>query len=228
MAKKNEIKKINEDMHRLATNGEAYFADYMAGTLHGDEKPQIRVDLRNGNQIFQTYSSYRSLAPDLIEYIQSVVEYTPLKSHLAITFLLSDDDEELKKRIQSQFVGYFSFDFNRKREARKRDDRLVFFFIFAGIILLTLYGALTAYSSGLPSSDAALGNWLTIWGQILSIASWVFLWEAFDRLFFNKSEETREMLRAAQLANAEIVFLADRHPSKAGLKTAAPRPEGKP
>jgi len=227
MAKKNEIKKINEDRPRLAAVGEAYFADYMVGTLHGDEKPQIRVDLRNGNQIFQTYSSYRSLAPDLIEYIQSVVEYIPLKSHLVVNFLLSDDDEELTKRIQSQFIGYFSFDFKRKREARKRDDRLVFFFIFAGIILLTLYGALTAYSSSLPSSDA-LGNWLTIWGQILSIASWVFLWEAFDRLFFNKTEETREMLRAAQLANAEIVFLYDRHPSKTGLKTAAPKSKGKP
>jgi hypothetical protein len=227
MAKKNEIKKINEDMHRLATNGEAYFADYMAGTPHGDEKPHITVDLKNGNQIFQTYSSCRSLAPDLIEYIESVVQYIPLKSQLVIDFLLAEDDEELEKRIKSQFIGYFSFDFKRKREERKRDDRLVFFFIFAGIILLVFYGALSVYSSNLASSDATLSNWMTIWDQILSIASWVFLWEAFDRLFFNKSLETRETLRAAQLASAEIVFLCD-PPSKPVSKTVRPMSEGKP
>lgn len=228
MAKANEIKKINEDMRRLATNGEVYFADYMSGTTADDQKPYITVDLRHGNPIFQPYSSRRSLSPDLIAYVESVVQYIPLKSHLVINFLLSKDDSELKKRIKAEFIGYFSFDFDRKRLERKRDDHLVFFFFLAGIVLLTAYGALSAYASSLSVSEATLSNWLTIWGQILSIASWVFLWEAFDRLFFNKSEETRETLRAAQLANAEINFVVDKHPNAKRVPTVASHKEEKP
>jgi hypothetical protein len=104
-------------------------------------------------------------------------------------------------------VGYYAFAINQKKMERRRDNRIIFFLFVIGIAFIGLYGLLAYFTSDLGLSAGLLGIWTPILSQIVSIASWVFIWEACDLLFLEKPAETRELLRLTQMASAEIAFI---------------------
>ncbi len=215
-----EITKIKEDAEKISNEGEVFFKVYASGAVPGGEEPHIRVDLRHSKQIFEPFSSHRSLNPEIFAYVQSLAQYTSLAHHLTIEFHLAHPEAELEKRIMTEFVGNYSFDFDQKQRIVKRENRLIWIFLGIGIVILGLYGLLSSFQIGAVNNPPASGGF-SVGGQILSIASWVFIWEAFDRILFDRPEERRAALRAGQLAKADVKFVYDPPVSKKAPRNPA-------
>ncbi|MCH4278018.1 MAG: hypothetical protein LKF89_03775, partial [Bacilli bacterium] len=48
---------------------------------------------------------------------------------------------------------------------------------------------------------------LVLIAEVISIASWVFIWDAVDKFFFERPSIKRKRVRFAQIANSEVNFV---------------------
>ena len=184
------LKKLEAMERRRGTMNEYVENEYM------DEEgtATINVNLKNADNLFSPYSSKKVLNQDLLRYIDSQADPLPPHLPLVINFIVDDvskvDQEYIRRAIKRYY--WLSYKSMTKELRRIKITSLVLFGI--GIGVLVLYEVLTRLQIDI------LAN------QIILIASWVFIWEAVSRFFFNRREKQIERMNEGQMAVASVRF----------------------
>jgi hypothetical protein len=185
-----------------------FVEDYTLSLIEDDGKAHIKVDLRHGNQVFETYSSHRDLCNDIFEYIEGVARYIPLAIPIVIDFLIPPDYESLENKISSEFFTNYNFNFDEKRREAHSVHLKGWLMMGIGILFLLVYLVFVV----LEKTNSSNLFWF-LGDQIFSIVAWVFIWDATDKWAFEEWGYKRESLREAQLASASVVFTIEKNVS---------------
>jgi hypothetical protein len=210
--KKEEVKFIVQDekpfkerVKNLIHDHNDYVTEYVASLIGKDNKAHITLDLRHGNPIFETYSSGRDLSSSIFEYISNVAKYVPVTIPVSIDFIINPAEVPLENFIKRDVLTNYRFDFDDKRKQAKLTKAKGFAMMGIGVVFLLAYIVLVYFFNMNP--DNLL---LSILSNVISIVSWVFIWDAVDKWSFEQREYQKEALKVAQLCTADVNFIVEK------------------
>ena len=182
-----------------------YSIRYENSLVEDDGKAYINVDLTKVETPFSVYSYNTRVDPEIYAYIDSAVFFIRAEVPVVINF---DDggrySEELKDKIKRAVIRHYALEFEDRLLEHRR--RLLFGWITfgIGIILLATYIILYTFIKE---------QW-TIFLEIITIFTWVFIWQSADNFFFAGHERRVDLYNSAQLAVAEVKFGEPEHIKK--------------
>lgn len=194
----NKVSKLMDRKYR-------YSIRYENSLVEDDGKAYINVDLTKVESPFSVYSYDTRVDPEIYAYIDSAVFFLKVTIPVVINF---DDggrySDELKDKIKKAVIRHYALEFEDRMHEHRR--RILFGWLtFAiGIILLSTY--ITLYTF--------LKEQWTIFLEIITIFTWVFIWQSADNFFFSGHERRVDIYNSAQLAVAEVRFGAPEHIKK--------------
>ena len=157
----------------------------------------INIKAESKAAIFSDYNydSNEVLNSNLEEFLVEKVKNIPPKVNLRVKIFTDDcvDENEVKVAYKNKFKG----DFEELEQELKRNTLFAFTMLilgvlFMGFLILEIY---------------FLNNYIL--STILEIAVWVFVWEAVDSFFLERSSIRRKRYQLARLyyADLEVVTL---------------------
>ncbi len=157
----------------------------------------INIKAESKAAIFSDYNydSNEVLNSNLEEFLVERVKNIPPKVNLRVKIFTDDcvDENEVKVAYKNKFKG----DFEELEQELKRNmlfalTMLILGVLFMGFLILEMY---------------FLNNYIL--STILEIAVWVFIWEAVDSFFLERSSIRRKRYQMARLyyADLEVVTL---------------------
>lgn len=157
----------------------------------------INIKAESKAAIFSDYNydSNEVLNSNLEEFLVEKVKNIPPKVNLRVKIFTDDcvDENEVKVAYKNKFKG----DFEELEQELKRNmlfafTMLILGVLFMGFLILEMY---------------FLNNYIL--STILEIAVWVFVWEAVDSFFLERSSIRRKRYQLARLyyADLEVVTL---------------------
>ena len=206
--KRAEIKEQNfEFAHKVAKLMDRkyrYSIRYEDSLVEDDGKAYINVDLTKVETPFSVYSYNRRVDSEIYAYIDSAAFYLRASVPVVINF---DDggrySDDLKEKIRKAVIRHYALEFeDRMHEHRRRIAFGWIAFIF-GLIFLTTTILLNVF----------IGD-MNIFFEIITILSWVCIWQSMDIFFFAGHERRIDIYNSAQLAVAEVRFGAPEYIKK--------------
>ncbi len=152
----------------------------------------INIKAESKAAIFSDYNydSNEVLNSNLEEFLVEKVKNIPPKVNLRVKIFTDDcvDENEVKVAYKNKFKG----DFEELEQELKRNmlfafTMLILGVLFMGFLILEIY---------------FLNNYIL--STILEIAVWVFVWEAVDSFFLERSSIRRKRYQMARLYYAEL------------------------
>ncbi len=157
-----------------------------------DEVATINVKAENENAIFSEYNydANEILNPDLENFLIEKARTVPNKSRLRVKIFTNDDVVE--SEVERAYKNKFSKEFEECERSLKRNMlfALAMFIIgvlFIGFLILEMH---------------IFENYIL--SIILEVAVWVFIWEAVDAFFLERSTIKRRRYQMARLYYAEL------------------------
>ena len=159
------------------------------------ETINIKADSKAAIFSDYNYDSNEVLNSNIEEFLVEKVKNIPPKVNLRVKIFTDDcvDENEVKVAYKNKFKG----DFEELEQELKRNmlfafTMLILGVLFMGFLILEIY---------------FLNNYIL--STILEIAVWVFVWEAVDSFFLERSSIRRKRYQLARLyyADLEVVTL---------------------
>lgn len=156
----------------------------------------INIKAESKAAIFSDYNydSNEVLNSNLEEFLVEKVKNIPPKVNLRVKIFTDDcvDENEVKVAYKNKFKG----DFEELEQELKRNmlfafTMLILGVLFMGFLILEIY---------------FLNNYIL--STILEIAVWVFVWEAVDSFFLERSSIRRKRYQLARLYYADLEVVA--------------------
>lgn len=201
--KSEKTKDLLERYKRLNHMKEDWVDKYSDSLLQKDGKAHILVDIRE-EDVMSPYSDGRILSPDLVDYIQREAQFIKSDELLAIDFKVEDKSDSRNKGIAKQLKEQFLFRFSETKKKKRKVLRETLIFLITGILFILLYIILNVLAYQFNGINKL---YLTILSDVIDIVSWVFIWEAADKFFFERRGVQEEMFKMTQLATCEINFI---------------------
>lgn len=154
----------------------------------------ININLKNTDNLFSPYSEKKVLNTDLMRYIDSQADPLPADVPLVINFIVDDVSDVDKEYIQKAIKRYYWLSYKSMTQELRRILITSIILFFIGISILVFYEVLNRLSIDIFAN------------QIVLIASWVFIWEAVSRFFFNRRAKQIERINEGQMVVATIRF----------------------
>jgi hypothetical protein len=195
---------LNENVKEVVGLGPNYVTSYVQSLMQEDGRAHVLVDLRHGNPIFEPYSSQHDLSRGIFSYVEDVVRYTKIITPLSVDFVITPDKVPLEQTIINEFNGNYEFSVDESRGAVSRCLHHATIMMAIGVFLTSIYIGLNAAKIAQGDDAPAYYEVIT---EIVSIAGWVFVWDAVDKFSFDRPALRREMLRNVQLSKAQINFI---------------------
>ena len=157
-----------------------------------DDIETINIKAENKAAIFSDYNydSNEVLNPNLEAFLVEKAKSIPPKSNLRVKIFTDDcvDENEVKVAYKNKFKG----DFEELEQELRRNmlfalTMLILGVLFIGFLILEMH---------------FLNNYIL--STILEIAAWVFIWEAVDSFFLERSVIKRKRYQMARLYYAEL------------------------
>lgn len=181
------IVEVVKNLKKELKNKNDNFEDIETINIKADSKAAIFSDYN--------YDSNEVLNSNLEEFLVEKVKNIPPKVNLRVKIFTDDcvDENEVKVAYKNKFKG----DFEELEQELKRNmlfafTMLILGVLFMGFLILEIY---------------FLNNYIL--STILEIAVWVFVWEAVDSFFLERSSIRRKRYQLARLyyADLEVVTL---------------------
>lgn len=156
----------------------------------------INIKAESKAAIFSDYNydSNEVLNSNIEEFLVEKVKNIPPKVNLRVKIFTDDcvDENEVKVAYKNKFKG----DFEELEQELKRNmlfafTMLILGVLFMGFLILEIY---------------FLNNYIL--STILEIAVWVFVWEAVDSFFLERSSIRRKRYQLARLYYADLEVVA--------------------
>lgn len=157
-----------------------------------DDIETINIKAENKAAIFSDYNydSNEVLNPNLEAFLVEKAKSIPPKSNLRVKIFTDDcvDENEVKVAYKNKLKG----DFEELEQELRRNmlfalTMLILGVLFMGFLILEMH---------------FLNNYIL--STILEIAAWVFIWEAVDSFFLERSVIKRKRYQMARLYYAEL------------------------
>jgi hypothetical protein len=159
--------------------------------MQSDGRAHIVCDLRKEDEIFKPFSAEHALDPEIFEYLEDQASYMSAGTPLTIEFILDRHNQDLQETISKLYRSHYRFDFAEDRTELRKNRTLAWVLLGIGALILVAYGLLQAFAK----ND---------FNEIVSIFSWVFIWESCDRFVFERFSIGKKEARDAQMATAEL------------------------
>lgn len=157
-----------------------------------DEIVTINVRAEEKTAIFSEYNydANEVLNPALTDFLLEKARDIPAKSSLRVKIFTNDnvDAEEVKTAYKNKFKG----EFDEQEHKLKRNGIFALIMLILGVLFL-----------GFLILEMFLLNDF-VFSTILEIAVWVFVWEAVDKFFLERSQIRRRRFQMARLYYAQI------------------------
>lgn len=207
--KKSEIKEQNlifaSKVSKLMDRKYRYSIRYEEALVEDDGKAYINVDLTKVETPFSPYSYNRRVDPEIYAYIDSAAFYLRASVPVVINF---DDggrySDELKEKIKRAVIRHYALEFEDRMHEHRRRIIFGFFALFIGLIFLATTVTL----------NFLLDDTIRVFLELITILSWVFIWQSVDIFFFAGHERRIDIYNSAQLAVAEVKFGAPEYNKK--------------
>lgn len=208
-AKKQEIREQNfvfaSKVSKLMDRKYRYSIRYENSLVEDDGKAYINVDLTKVETPFSVYSYDKRVDPEIYAYIDSAAFYL----RAAVPVVINFDDggrysEEMKEKIRKAVIRHYALEFEERIHEHKRRSMFGMFALIIGIIFLSLSVIFNFFVS----------DKIRIFLEIITILSWVFVWQSVDIFFFAGHERRVDIYNSAQLAVAEVIFGEPTYPKK--------------
>ena len=194
---KEEVRKIKQtyklELAELKKSKRNVISEVTSSLLEEDNRAHIKVDLRN-KDIYEPYSGKRKINRALFDHVKDEIGYIKPSVPVTIDFIINEESEPEIENISSLFSKMANFEFNKSSVGLKRNKIVVGLCMLLGIILLIAYELFMFFTKG------------NFFGEIISIASWVFIWEAVDAYVFTRFGIQKEGLINCRIASSKIEF----------------------
>lgn len=182
-----------------------YSIRYENSLVEDDGKAYINVDLTKVDSPFSIYSYDKRVDSEIYAYIDSAAFYLRASVPVVINF---DDggryDDDMKEKIKKAVIRHYSLEF----EDRLHEHRRRIIFGWLSLIIGILFLAASVLAHYFIKEDYA------VFFELITIISWVFVWQSFDNFFFAGHERRVDIYNSAQLAVAEVKFGEPEHVKK--------------
>lgn len=204
--KKREIKEQNAEflskVSKLLDRKYRYSIRYENSLVEDDGKAYINVDLTKVDSPFSVYSYDTRVDSEIFAYIDSAAFYL----RTAVPVVINFDDggrysETLKEKIKKAVIRHYALEFEDRIHEHKRRILFGWFALIIGLVFLGTSIILNFF----------LDDKIRIFLEIITILSWVFIWQSMDIFFFAGHERRVDIYNSAQLAVAEVKFGAPEH-----------------
>lgn len=204
--KKREIKEQNAEflskVSKLLDRKYRYSIRYENSLVEDDGKAYINVDLTKVDSPFSVYSYDTRVDSEIFAYIDSAAFYL----RTAVPVVINFDDggrysETLKEKIRKAVIRHYALEFEDRIHEHKRRILFGWFALIIGLVFLGTSIILNFF----------LDDKIRIFLEIITILSWVFIWQSMDIFFFAGHERRVDIYNSAQLAVAEVKFGAPEH-----------------
>jgi len=165
----------------------------------------IDISLNDYEELFNGWDpsplTTRDLDPELLRFIDQCGSDIPMEFRLEIDLHLPREkfDKERESLCRTGIKNNFDFTshFIAKNLSRLRQEAMIY--VSIGFAFLAV--------GHMSKSVETFGIVPTVLMEGLSIGGWVFLWEAFTRVFFTGQEVRNGLGRYKRLQGTEIVFV---------------------
>lgn len=182
-----------------------YSIRYEDSLVEDDGKAYINVDLTKVDTPFSIYSYDKRVDSEIYAYIDSAAFFLRASVPVVINF---DDggrySDELKDKIKKAVIRHYALEFEDRMHEHHRRLAFGWLSFFIGLIFLGLSVTL----------NFLLEDKVRIFLEIITILSWVFVWQSVDIFFFSGHERRVDIYNSAQLAVAEVRFGEPIHSKK--------------
>lgn len=203
--RKGQRKLFRKRIDALFKTENRYSLRFEEAHVFDDGKAYINIDLTQEASPFSKYSYDTRINQEIYDYINQETWFIP--ADIPVVINLDDDGkyaDEMKTKIKKAIIRHYSLEYEDKRHALHQSRKFGFFSLIVGLIILSVYIALSITFASLFSNNDA--NKYQFFLEILNIFSWVFIWEAVDRFALTGFDETVDVLNAGQLALIEVQF----------------------
>lgn len=200
-AKKREIKEQNaifaRKVSKLLDRKYRYSIRYENLLMEDDGKAYINVDLTKVESPFSVYSYESRVDSEVYAYIDNAAFYL----RTAVPIVINFDDggrysEELKEKIKRAVIRHYALEFEDRIHEHRRRTAFGWLSLIIGLIFLGTSILLNIF----------VKDQIRIFLEIITILSWVFVWQSIDIFFFAGHERRVDIYNSAQLAVAEVTF----------------------
>lgn len=142
----------------------------------------------------------RDINPELTDFLEECVGQIANKEALEIWFNIEDGERnELKEReIQESFHHYFNYGVSSIKAIIKNLYKAVFgSFLVSLVMLVFLFFVPESYEHNIAAYTLING---------LEIGAWVFMWQAFHAIGFERMDEKKKIKEYKRLLAADIHF----------------------
>ena len=173
--------------------------------VQDDGKAYINVDLTKVDSPFSIYSYDSRVDQEIYDYIDSAAFFLRASVPVVINF---DDGgrytEELKEKIRKAVIRHYALEFEDRIHEHRRRIAFGWFAFIIGLLFLATSIILNIF----------VEDKIRIFLEIITILSWVFIWQSIDIFFFAGHERRIDIYNSAQLAVAEVKFGVPEHIKK--------------
>ena len=199
-AKRKEQQKLfRKRLDSLFKTEYRYSLKFEEAHVFDDGKAYINVDLTKCDSPFSIYSYDNRINPEIYDYIKQETEFLPTDIPVVVNF--DDDDQysdEMKDNIRKAVIRHYSLEYEEARYDLHKSRRFALFCMIIGIFFLALYVGLTFWLKDYQDYKG--------FSDVVYIISWVFIWEAVDRIAISGITQTEDVLNYGQLALVEVQF----------------------
>ncbi|OPZ34611.1 MAG: hypothetical protein BWY98_01013 [Tenericutes bacterium ADurb.BinA155] len=182
---------LSNEVKLLRKTNKDFTEEYTKLFMQSDGRAHIVCDLRKEDEIFKPFSAEHALDPEIFEYLEDQASYMSAGTPLTIEFILDRHNQDLQETISKLYRSHYRFDFAEDRTELRKNRTLAWVLLGIGALILVAYGLLQAFAK----ND---------FNEIVSIFSWVFIWESCDRFVFERFSIGKKEARDAQMATAEL------------------------
>ncbi len=162
----------------------------------------MRCDLRQG-EVFLPYSGGLSLEKGLFDYIEEGYGFAIRPKKVALDFYIDEEFLPQKDRVRRAYRRHYEGAILETRHNRFRNRIVVLILFLMGLLFLSGYVVATYFLK-----DDDFFN--IVVPEVLSIVSWVFVWAATERFFFESRSLKRELKKYQRLHDAKIHFIVEK------------------
>lgn len=179
-----------------------YSIRYENMLVEDDGKAYINVDLTKVDSPFSVYSYDTRVDSEIYAYIDSAAFYLRASVPVVINF---DDggrySEELKDKIKRAVIRHYALEFEDRMHEHRRRMAFGWLSFIIGLTFLSLSVVFNFF----------IKDDIRVFLELITILSWVFVWQSIDIFFFAGHERRVDIYNSAQLAVAEVRFGAPEH-----------------
>lgn len=176
------------NIDKQLTKGEAY-----KEAKNGDAI--ISINAPTNNELFSSYN-YNSddvINKDLADYIWQKSKLVPFNHDIKLQIYTKEEVD--KKEVKSALNTYYRAEYLDAKSELKKNTIFSLLCLFFGVVTLVV----------LSLFNSLIDNFYLL--SITDILAWVFIWEAFDVFFFQRSHSIRRIKQIQRLYKAKLEII---------------------